>query len=439
MVFSLAGVVGEDVDAGVAFGHVDHAAAVDQDVFGLVDELGRDGPAALCGVVGDEVAGDVRVAGVAAVVDLQAGAEVGEVDQPVVGGQAVQALLLVLVVRAGPAALGAKAGRVVSAWRAGLGEHGHQDRVGLVGDVDGRHVAGGFVAVFPQRFAVDDHDVAAGQRHRGVHGDGGAERRVDRQRGDVRGVVLVGDVEDDHAAAHPRAVGPVAEGVGAAVQGQAVLGVGAAGGELPLVFGGVGFAAGRVLPGVPPGAGGFGGGRVGDVDDGQDLALEAGQVAGGVDPGAAVVEVAVGARAAADPLPEELGPVGLADVPDEEPVLRLGVRAGEGQAGRRVLQRGDHDAVGDLDLDGHGVGRPGQPAEQLGVFGVGHLQDAPARVPEPGDVQEEPPAGFLQGQLESGPAVEVVIGEQVNVVAPHGKIAVCFSRLRMAGRRRRAL
>src|SRR5262249_31587855 len=41
--FPLAGVVGEDVDAGVAFGQVDHAAAVDQDVFGLVDELGRDG------------------------------------------------------------------------------------------------------------------------------------------------------------------------------------------------------------------------------------------------------------------------------------------------------------------------------------------------------------------------------------------------------------
>src|SRR5215475_5310492 len=70
-----AGLVGEDVDSGVAFGHVDHAAAVDQDVFGLVDELGRDGAAALCGVVGDVVAGDVRVGDV---VDLQAGVEVGE-------------------------------------------------------------------------------------------------------------------------------------------------------------------------------------------------------------------------------------------------------------------------------------------------------------------------------------------------------------------------
>ena len=102
-----------------------------------------------------------------------------------------------------------------------------------------------------------------------------------------------------------------------------------------------------------------------------------------------------------DPLAKQLGPVGLVHVPDEEPVLRLGVRAGEGQAGRRVLQRGDHDAVGDLHLDGHGAGRPGQPAQQLGVLGVGHLQDAPPRVPEPGDVEEESPVGFLQGQLEA--------------------------------------
>src|SRR5215469_11724720 len=375
MVFPLAGVVGEDVDAGVAFGQVDHAAAVDQDVFGLVDELGWDGAAALGGVVGDVVAGDVGVVGVGDVVDLQAGVEVGEVDGLVVGGQAVQALLLVLVVRAGPAALGAKARRVVPGRRPGRGEEGHQDRVGFVGDVDGGDVAGGFVAVLAEGLAVDDDDVAAGQRDRGVDGDGGAERRVDAQGGDVLRVVFVGDVEDDHAAAHPRAVGPVAEGVGAAVQGQAVLGVGPPGGQPPLVFGGVGLPARGVLPGVPPGAGHLGGGRVGDVDDGQDLAFEAGQVAGGVDPGAAVVEVAVGAGAAADPGAQQLRPVGFVHVPDQETVLRCGVRVAEGQAGRRVLQRGDHDAVGDLHLDGHGVGRAGQPAQQLRVFGVGHLQD----------------------------------------------------------------
>src|SRR5262249_1654144 len=155
--------------------------------------------------------------------------------------------------------------------------------------------------------------------------DGGAERGVDAQGGDVGGVVFVGDVEDDHPAAHPRAVGAVAEGVGAAVQGQAVLGVGPAGGQPPLVLRRVGFAGGLVRPGVPRGARGFGVGWVGDVNNGQDLALEAGQVAGGVDPGAAVVEVAVGAGAAADPGAQQLGPVGFAHVPDEEPVLRRGV------------------------------------------------------------------------------------------------------------------
>src|SRR5215470_3639010 len=173
---SSAGVVAKDVDAGVAFGHVDDAAAVDQDVFGLVDECGGDGAAALGRVVGDVVAGDVRVVGVGDVVDLQAGVEVGEVDVSVVGGQAGLALLLVLVVRPGPAALLAEAGGVVPGRGAGRGEHRHEDRVGFVGDVDGGGVAGGFVAVLAEGFAVDDDDVAAGQGDRGVDGDGGAER-----------------------------------------------------------------------------------------------------------------------------------------------------------------------------------------------------------------------------------------------------------------------
>src|SRR5215472_16511455 len=79
------------------------------------------GPRRWVGVVGDVVAGDVRVVGVGDVVDLQAAVEVGKVDVPVVGGQAGQALLLVLVVRAGPAALGAKAGRVVAGRGPGRG------------------------------------------------------------------------------------------------------------------------------------------------------------------------------------------------------------------------------------------------------------------------------------------------------------------------------
>src|SRR5262249_25579907 len=124
-----AGVVAEDIDAAVSFGHVDHAATVDKDVLGLVDELRRYWAAAFLGVIVDEVPGDVRVVGIADVVDLQAGVEVGEIDVPVVGRQTVQALLLVLVVRPEPAALPAKARGVVTVRRAGLGKQRHQDRV----------------------------------------------------------------------------------------------------------------------------------------------------------------------------------------------------------------------------------------------------------------------------------------------------------------------
>src|SRR5262249_48951332 len=151
---SSAGLVAKDVDAGVAFGHVDHAAAVDQDVLGLVDELGRNRPAALLGVVGDEEPGDMRGGGGAGVVRWPSGTEVGEVDVPVVGRQAVQALLLVLVVRPEPAALGAEARGVVAAGQPGRGKHRYQDRVGLVGNVDGRGVGGGFVALLAQRLVV---------------------------------------------------------------------------------------------------------------------------------------------------------------------------------------------------------------------------------------------------------------------------------------------
>src|SRR5262249_37963251 len=183
----------------------DHAAPVDYDVLGLVDELGRYWAAALLGVIGDEVPGDVRVVGIADVVDLQAGVEVGEIDVPVVGRQAVQALLLVLVVRPEPAALLAEARGVVTVRRAGLGKQGHQDRVGLIGDVDGRDVGGGFVALLAERLAVYDYDVAVLQRHCRVHGDGAAKRRVDQQRGDGFWGGLGGDVQDDHPAPHPRA------------------------------------------------------------------------------------------------------------------------------------------------------------------------------------------------------------------------------------------
>src|SRR5215475_7952410 len=63
MVFPLAGVVGEYVDAGVAFGDVDHAAAVDEDVCGVVGDGGGGGGAAGGGVGGGEVSGEGGVGG----------------------------------------------------------------------------------------------------------------------------------------------------------------------------------------------------------------------------------------------------------------------------------------------------------------------------------------------------------------------------------------
>lgn len=68
----------------------------------------------------------------------------------------------------------------------------------------------------------------------------------------------------------------------------------------------------------------------------------------------------------------------------------FGGAGADGQAGRRVFQRGDHRPVCNLYLEGHPVGRAVEEAEQLGMLGVGHVQDAPARVPESGDVEEEP-------------------------------------------------
>jgi hypothetical protein len=196
---------------------------------------------------------------------------------------------------------------------------------------------------------------------------------------------------------HPRAVSTIDQDVGAAVKGQAVPRVGAAGGEPPLVLGV--YVSPAALFCMPPHAGGLG---VGRVDDGQYMALEVRQGAGGV-----------------DPLAQQLGPAGLVHAPDPEAVFRLGGAIADHQAGRRELERGDHRSVRDLDLEGHGVRRPVEEAEQLGVLWVGHIQDAPSRVPEPGDVEEEPAVDVLQGQLESRPAVEVVIGEQIDVVVPH--------------------
>src|SRR5262245_51793683 len=67
------------------------------------------------------------------------------------------------------------------------------------------------------------------------------------------------------------------------------------------------------------------------------------------------------------------------------------------------------------------LGGPSSQRSSSGL-GVGHLQDAPTRVPEPSDVEKESAFDFLQGQLQSRPAVEVVIGQQIDVVVPHASL-----------------
>src|SRR5262252_6720489 len=117
-VSSLGMLVVEDVDPAVRLRHVDKASAVDDHVFGLMNELARNRSDALFGVVWDVVRIDERITGVAHVIDLEASVEVREVHVPIVGRETIQALLLVLVVGADSTALLDEAGRAVGLRRA---------------------------------------------------------------------------------------------------------------------------------------------------------------------------------------------------------------------------------------------------------------------------------------------------------------------------------
>jgi hypothetical protein len=72
-VYSLVKLVGEDVDPAVRLRHIDDTSAVDDHVFGLMDEIARNRPYELFGVVRDVVGINECSTGVAHVVDLQAG------------------------------------------------------------------------------------------------------------------------------------------------------------------------------------------------------------------------------------------------------------------------------------------------------------------------------------------------------------------------------
>src|SRR5215471_14323371 len=186
-VSSLVMLVVEDVDPAVRLRHVDDTSAVNDHVFGLMDEFAWNRSGALFGVVWDVVGIDEWITGVAHVIDLEAGVEVREVHEPIVGCEAIQALLLVLVVWTGSTTLVDDAASAVrlrwTRWR----EDGHDHRIGFVGDVHRGDVIGGFGTSLLECLTVDDNDIAVDERHRRVHCDGAAKRGVYREGRDVLG------------------------------------------------------------------------------------------------------------------------------------------------------------------------------------------------------------------------------------------------------------
>jgi hypothetical protein len=65
-----------------------------------------------------------------------------------------------------------------------------------------------------------------------------------------------------------------------------------------------------------------------------------------------------------------------------------------------MLQTGDHHTVSDLNLEGHRFGWALDEAKELGPFRFGHVQDARARMPEPGKVDEEAPSTSFEASLK---------------------------------------
>jgi len=157
---------------------------------------------------------------------------------------------LVLIVGADSAALLDEAARAEGLrwprWR----EDGRDHRIGLVGDVHRGDVVGGFGAPLLECLTVDNDDIAADERHGRVNGDGAAKRRIDRESRDVLGMLLVGDVKDDHPGALPRAVGTIGDHVGTAMEAKAELaGEGVTAGETTRLLRRVRLAGGLFCPG----------------------------------------------------------------------------------------------------------------------------------------------------------------------------------------------
>jgi hypothetical protein len=74
-----------------------------------------------------------------------------------------------------------------------------------------------------QCLAVDNNDITSNERNSRVNSDGAVNPGIYREGTDMLGSLLVGDVEDHHPGALPRAVGTTRDHVSTATETEAVL------------------------------------------------------------------------------------------------------------------------------------------------------------------------------------------------------------------------
>jgi hypothetical protein len=158
----------QHIDAGVLLADIDVAAPVDDDVLCLGYEGRWQWSAARSRLVGNPVPNDPRRERIGDVVDLDSGVEVRHEDVILDRCEAALALWLVLVMRAESPAAHEESGRCAGRWF-GDREQRDQDRVSFVADIDDAGVIDGIHPAFLERFVVDDHEIAVGQGHGGVH------------------------------------------------------------------------------------------------------------------------------------------------------------------------------------------------------------------------------------------------------------------------------
>ena len=236
-----------------------------------------------------------------------------------------------------------------------------------------------------------------------MDGESQMEGRIEGDFADFLGMADVADVENDEFFA-VRKIGEIADDHGRTVKSEAVreCGVGRVG-------------IGKLLLGQPPAADFDRMRGIADIGNDVDVAGESVGAGSEMHVAAAVVAVAMRAKAAGFEMSEELRMDGILDIPDEHAfVPGLGVVGVAAKLG--AFERGDHFALGHVDLHGEGVGRARNPVDHGGLGGIGDVENAPAAVVEAGGVKIPAALHFLDGELERNVAVLVGIADEFDVL-----------------------